>query len=118
MARKIRGHAMNLELNDREFERLETLVKYTGYSKADILRQMILGNPIKAKPDADFLNELKQLNKIGGNLNQLSAVANATGFIDTKQFEILAGEINRLIMDIKIKYMEKEEEWQQPQSGQ
>ena len=68
-----------LWLSEEENQELQKICDRTGMSRATVLRRMIMSNPIRERPNVDFLRLTDEINQIGVNFNQLVRKANATG---------------------------------------
>jgi hypothetical protein len=88
-------------LNEAESQRLRDNAKRTGLSQENYLRSLINGHVPKELPSIDFYNMIRELRAIGGNINQLAAKANTTGFIDESGFEHEAAHLRRTILEIQ-----------------
>ena len=72
---------------------------------SDYIRKLILGKEVKEKPDYEFYEVMKQLSKIGVNLNQIAHKANSTNVIDKDYYNQEAKEWHELSRQIKSKYL-------------
>lgn len=79
---------MRLDENERAL--LKSRIRKTGLSQEAYLRILINGRIPKEKPDDRFYTVTRELAAIGNNIHQLSAKANALGFIDAP---LLAREV-------------------------
>ena len=60
---------------------------------------------IKEKPGIEFYEVMKQLSKIGVNLNQIAHKANSTNKIDKDYYQREADEWHKFAKEIKSKYL-------------
>ena len=70
---------------------------------------MISGTIPKEKPSEDFFETIKQLRRIGNNLNQLVMIAHKTGSIDIIRYKRDVAELNENILEIRKKVLLPEE---------
>ena len=77
--RKHRYIKYGLWLSEEENQELQKICDRTGMSRATVLRRMIMGRPIKERPNADFISLMDAVDRIGVNFNQLVRKVNATG---------------------------------------
>lgn len=77
---------IDLRLNASEAALLNSDVEKSGLSREAYLRSLIRKMPLKERPPAQLAEVLHSLRKIGGNLNQIAAVANTKGFVDTAAY--------------------------------
>ncbi len=61
-------------------------VKRTGLSRESYIRALIMNRQPKEQPPVEYLSVLKELRRIGGNMNQIALRANAIGFIDATAY--------------------------------
>ena len=71
-----RPHEVHLRLSEKEYRALEKNRAKCRLSQQTYLRKMCLGVQPKGQPPIDFFRVLKELQRIGNNLNQIAAVAN------------------------------------------
>ena len=72
--RNVEFHFM---LTDAEASLLQTKAKKCGLSQQAFMRSLLYNTPIKEQPSVDFHTTIKSLEKIGDNMNQIAAKANA-----------------------------------------
>ena len=87
-------------LNEAENQRLHNNAQKTGLSQENYLRSLINGYVPKELPPIDYYNMIHELRAIGGNINQLAAKANTTGFVDGAAFEHEAAHLRKAILKI------------------
>ena len=103
-----RNIRIQVRLNDIEYAKLLDDIAVSKANISDYIRKLILGKEIKEKPDREFYKIMKQLSKIGVNLNQIAHKANSTNVIDKDYYEQEAKNWNELSREIKSKYLGKE----------
>ena len=84
---KTRTTEMHIRLTPEEKETLTEKAKLARLSREEFCRRILNGATVKEAPSADVRQLLRQMRRIGGNLNQLLARANTVGFIDTVQLK-------------------------------
>ena len=72
----------DIMLNEIENEKLITDCQRCNLSYGEYFRRMLMNEQIKEKPGREFYEVMKQLSKIGVNLNQIAKKANQTNKID------------------------------------
>lgn len=82
-----------IRMTEEEAAALTALVKRSGRSREDFIRQILAGYQLHEKPDAEFYRFMDELSRIGNNLNQLARIANAIGTIDPDRYR---NEVERL----------------------
>lgn len=91
MARK-RERKLNVYLLEEEWEILQAKKDEAGMSQSDYIRNMILFGAAHERTMFSKENEKKliyEINKIGTNLNQIAARANASRIVDNRDFDNL-----------------------------
>ncbi len=74
-------------LNESEAEALERKVKQSGLSREAYLRQIIKGIVPKNTPPPDYYSMMKELHKIGNNLNQIAQKAHVLNVVDVQRYD-------------------------------
>lgn len=100
---------IKIRLSEEHLHRLNEIVSRTSLSREEYLRCLIFGTVPKEKPSDDFLEVIKQLRRIGNNLNQLTMVAHKTGSIDIVRYKKDIAELNKNILEIREKVLLPEE---------
>lgn len=98
---KLRPIPKRFDVNDYEAELLAIKSKQCGLKEGQYIRELITGHGPKEAPGREFYEAMNNINKIGVNINQIAAVANTTGVIDTEWLKVLADELNRQMLEIK-----------------
>ena len=78
------------------------LCQKTGLSRANLLRKFILSQPIKERPNVDFLELENEIYQIGNNFNQLVHRANRLGTVsdcDIKEAQRIYRQVYRLMRE-------------------
>lgn len=70
-----RNVAILFRLNKKEAEALDKKVKKSGLNREAYLRQLISGVVPKDAPPPDYYSMMRELHKIGNNLNQIAQKA-------------------------------------------
>lgn len=78
---------VQFRLNNMEYECFKNLVDKSGLSIESYMRKLIRGIIPKDKPPPDFYMMMRELHKIGANLNQIAYKANALGLIDSNKYD-------------------------------
>ena len=92
-------------LNEIENEKLIEDCQRCNLSYGEYFRRMLMNEQIKEKPGREFYEIMKQLSKIGVNLNQIAHKANSTNVIDKDYYNQEAKNWNELSRQIKSKYL-------------
>lgn len=92
-------------LNEEENEILKNKCLLTGYNEGSLIRSLLIGFKPKEKPPIEFYNAIKEIRKIGININQIALIANSTNKIDLIKLEFVLNELNDIIKELKNKYL-------------
>ena len=90
-----------VRLNAQEQQRLKKCANKCGLSEEAYLRSLLNGLVPKEVPPVDYQGMMRELNAIGRNLHQISARANATGFILADEYENNFNLLMDKVMDIR-----------------
>lgn len=96
---------IQVRLSDIEYKKLLDDIARSKETISSYIRKLIIGTQLKEKPDYEFYNVMKELTKIGVNLNQIAHVANSTNVIDKDFYNQEAKKWNELSRQIKNKYL-------------
>ena len=80
-----RDHRIVFYLNDDEFEAFDSNVKQASVSRESFIRDAIKGTTIRANPPVDLHKLIWEIRRVGVNLNEILAIANARGLLDVPQ---------------------------------
>lgn len=92
-------------LNREEADAFRERVKRSGLSQEAYVRQSISGKTPKDAPPPDYYSMMKELHKIGNNLNQIAQKAHVLNVIDVQRYDRdmrKFGEVVRLITEAVI----------------
>lgn len=74
-------------LNRKEAESLDKKVKKSGLNREAYLRQVISGAVPRDAPPPDYYFMMRELHKIGNNLNQIAQKAHTLNVIDVQRYD-------------------------------
>lgn len=100
-----RNLEFHIRLNDIEYDKLEEMSLKSKMTKSDVIRNLILEKEIKEKPGYEFYEVMKELSKIGVNLNQIAYRANKNNSIDKNYYKELANEWQEFSRQVKSKFL-------------
>ena len=90
-----RSHRVVFYLDDEEFSAFIEKVKRTSLSREGFIRNMLAGVVIKERPPADVPYLLREIKRLGININQILRIAYANGFFDTPQLRSALDELSQ-----------------------
>ena len=96
---------IQVRLSDIEYKKLLDDIDRSKETISSYIRKLIIGTQLKEKPDYEFYNVMKELTKIGVNLNQIAHKANSTNVIDKDFYNQEAKKWNKISRQIKNKYL-------------
>ena len=82
-----RNSAILFRLNRKEAEALDKRVKKSGLSREAYLRQLINGLVPRNAPPPDYYSMMRELHRIGNNLNQIAQKAHVLNGIDVQRYD-------------------------------
>ena len=114
-----RNVAILFRLNKKEAEALDKKVKKSGLNREAYLRQLISGVVPKDAPPPDYYSMMRELHKIGNNLNQIAQKAHVLNVVDVQRYDQEVRKFNEAVCKITeaVILPEKNESWQRHQSG-
>ena len=100
MSKRKREIDFHVYLNEEENQILENLCSRLRVNRSVLIRALILGKRLVEAPPVDYKQFIIELRRVGRNLNQLTAKANAIGFIDRAECREVLSDIRSLESDI------------------
>ena len=91
---------IKVRLNQREADILNEKVKKSSLSREAYLRQLICGLIPQDAPPPDYYAMMKELYRIGNNLNQIARKAQMLNMIDVPQYRKAVGEFEAAVKTI------------------
>lgn len=80
-----RSLEIKVRFSKDELEALTKKVRKTNLSREGFVRHSVNNVVIKEAPPANFLMLIREVRRVGGNIDQLLKIANAKGFLDVPQ---------------------------------
>ena len=82
-----RNVSILFRLNRKEAERLNKCVKKSGLSREAYLRQLVNGLIPRDEPPPDYYSMMRELHRIGNNLNQIAQKAHILNVLDVQRYD-------------------------------
>ena len=82
-----RNVAILFRLNRKEAEALVKKVQKSGLSREAYLRHLISGMVPRDAPPPDYYSMMRELHRIGNNLNQIAQKANTLNVVDVQRYD-------------------------------
>lgn len=95
----------DIMLNEVENEKLIADCKRANLSYGEYFRKLLMEKEIREKPGIEFYEVMKQLSKIGVNLNQIVYKANSTNNIEKDYYKQEAEEWHKFAKEVKQKFL-------------
>ena len=86
-AMRKRNVAILFRLNRKEAEALDKKVKKSGLSREAYLRHLISGVVPRDAPPPDYYSMMRELHRIGNNLNQIAQKAHILNVFDVQRYD-------------------------------
>ncbi len=83
-----------IRMTQDEYNKMARDASMAGLNLSSYIRALISGKTVVERPSMDLVDILKALGKIGNNMNQIAAQANAKGFVDTAAYWENAEAVN------------------------
>lgn len=100
-----RSMRIDVMLNEIEYKKLINDVAKQDTTYSEHIRNLIMEAQLKEKPDYEFYLVMKELSKIGTNLNQLARKANTLNYINKEEYQKQAEIWKKFSKQIKDKYL-------------
>lgn len=103
-----RNYEVHVYLNEEEFRMLDRLSHKTGLNFSTIVRKMISGATLIERPNRDYRELVRSIDRIGNNYNQLVHRANMTNNLtqeDMQQSDLLLRSIRNEIESWKEQWL-------------
>ena len=104
-----RNIAILFRLNRKEAEALDKKVKKSGLSREAYLRHLIHGLMPRDTPPPDYYNMMRELHKIGNNLNQITQKAHVLNVIDVQRYDQEMRKFDEAVQKITEAFVSPEE---------
>lgn len=96
-----RNHVIPLHLNAKELGYLEKQVKQSGLAREELLRSLIMGTELRAKPCLHHADLLHKVAGLCNNANQLARIANTYGEADQQSIEEMIRLARQIWKEVK-----------------
>ena len=96
-----RNHVIPLHLNAKELGYLEKQVKQSGLAREELLRSLIMGTELRAKPCTHHADLISKAAGLCNNANQLARIANTYGEADQQSIEEMIRLARQIWKEVK-----------------
>ena len=95
-----RKHRVPVRLDDDEYKKLKEWSAATNRTMSDYLRELLEDNQPIEFPPIEYQEVLRELRKIGINLNQLASKAHTLGFVDEREYKAESDRLWRVVAEL------------------
>ena len=88
---------LRIRVSPAEYEMIRSKAKISGLSVSEFSRRILTGEKVMAAPDADFPNLIREVKRVGSNLNQLLRKLNIVGIAHPLELERCEQDIQKTI---------------------
>ena len=86
-----------IRVTSDEYEKKRKRADVSGLNVSEFSRRILVGEKIAAAPDADFPNLIREVKRVGSNLNQLLRKLNILGIAHSLELERCEVQIRNTI---------------------
>lgn len=102
---RTRTFKKNFWFSEEECYNLRIKSEKAGINESDYIRNIVMGNTLKEKPDEEFYKSIKMMRSVANNLNQIAKKAHSLGFIDELTYKREVEKVDKIIDEIKEKFL-------------
>ena len=84
---RMRDKEFKLRLTEEEHSHLAVQAQKAGLTRAQFLRNVVMGIQLRARPPDTYYQLLKEINAIGTNINQIAHIANSERTINNDKLD-------------------------------
>ena len=95
-----RRNLIKVYLSDDEYRRFKDNVKACRRTNSSYVRELIVETTPIAFPPIEYQEVLRELRKIGINLNQLASKAHTLGFVDEREYRAESERLGRVVAEL------------------
>ena len=95
-----RNIEIKVRLNRKEAEALNKKVKKSQISREAYLRHLINGVVPQDAPPPEYFDFMRELHRVGNNLNQIAQKAHVLNVIDAPRYDTAVREFEKVVRDI------------------
>lgn len=95
-----RNCRVQVRLDNKEYQGFMKAVRKSGLSREAYLRHLVNGLVPQDAPPPAYYDFMRELHRIGGNLNQIAQKAHVLGVIDERRYDEEMRKFDQLVRDI------------------
>lgn len=97
---KSRNIEIKVRLNRKEAESLNKRVRKSRLSREAYLRHLINGSVPRDAPPPDYFSMMRELYRVGNNLNQIAQKAHTLNVLDVQRYDVAVREFESAVKKI------------------
>mgnify|MGYP003411972440 CR=1 FL=1 len=101
-ASRKRKHRVPVRLDDDEYKKLCEWSTAANRTMNDYIRELLSDSQPIAFPPIEYQEVLRELRKIGINLNQLASKAHTLGFVDEREYRTDSDRLWRVVAELSL----------------
>ena len=99
---------LNFYVDDDVKKKLKKLSNESGLTMSAVITKLIMGYQIQPLKTEELLRIYKELNHIGGNINQIAHIANSSKYISNNNLDYVQKKVIDFIMNFEKKIYSRE----------
>lgn len=92
-----RSIRIDLRVTPSEYKIIKKNMEESGLSKSEYIRRAVLGETIVSAPPADFILLIREVKKVGNDLNEVTRKLNAQDKVHKLELEKCSNEISETV---------------------
>ncbi len=90
-------HQIHFRVTPKEYETIRTNQVKTGLRMSEYARKLLMGNVVVTAPPADLNILIREIKRVGSNLNQLLRKLNSLGIAHSYELDNCATDIQEVL---------------------
>lgn len=95
-----RKYPVQIYLDDSEYRKLKDWSAASKRTMSEYIRELLKDNQPVAFPPIEYQEVLRELRKIGINLNQLASKTHTLGFVDEREYRAESDRLWRVVAEL------------------
>lgn len=96
-----RNQAILIRLTDNEKNHLQRQAANAGLKMEPFIRKLIMGVNISPRPPSNIVNLIREVNRIGNNINQIAKKINSENCINQAQLDEILHLLGEIYREVK-----------------
>lgn len=86
-----------IRVTPSEYKAIKKNTEESGLSMSEYIRRTVMGEKIVSAPPADFILLIREIKRVGNDLNQVNQKLNTQGTVHTLELERCSNEITETV---------------------